>query len=445
MLVYGDTVYTDKKPDGAPWKEYPPEHGLISLGLAHGASSRKVICDYTFTDLPKTAVFLGLDPLRSSTGANGIYIGVIGLDSGGISLGNGTAAGPGARQSCAVTSPKSALSTVYQITTIVATDWVCWQGGLKKSVSFSGSGGFYSAAGAQLHSGWNQGTPGAESNKLFFVLVSNSAIPSAAARALSDDPIGILFSEPSLPILVPSSASALSGSATGGATSGGSANLSAQVALAGVGVATAGGSAVGSVAVPLSATGLSVAGGSAAMTATVSISASGLAQAAGTAGLSAAVLLAGAGAAQASGNATLAAQLSAMASGAAQAGGSANLSGGAQGAISASGGAVSGGSAVLNVTVQIAATGGAVAGGSANLSGGPQGAIAASGVAVAGGSGTLSVTVALTAAGFAQAMGAGVLTVVMSTRTMAARHGGLLSADSFSRPQSLSTGRRSWR
>lgn len=204
-----------------------------------------------------------------------------------------------------------------------------------------------------------------------------------------------IFKNPAKELLFGAPASSsLSGSATGGATAAGSANLSAQVALAGVGVATAGGSAVGSVAVPLSAAGLSVAGGSAGITATVSISAAGLAQAAGTAGLSAAVLLAGAGAAQASGNATLAAQLAAMASGSAQAGGSANLSGGPPGAISASGGAVASGSAVLNVTVQLAATGAAQAGGSANLSGG-------------------STTFALTAAGFAQAMGAGSLVVAV--------------------------------
>jgi hypothetical protein len=292
-------------------------------------------------------------------------------------------------------------------------------------ISFSGwgSSGAISRIGYTNNAGGQDAVVGAQ-----VFLGFSSVLTAAEHKIISDillrDPMELFA--PLQPVLwVPSSGSSLSGSATGGAAAGGTANLAAQVALAGVGVATAGGSAVGSVAVPLSAAGISVAGGSAAMTATVSISAAGLAQAAGTAGLSASVLLAASGAALASGNAVLAAQLSAMASGSAQAGGSANLSGGATGAISASGGAVSGGTAVLKVTVQLAATGGAQAGGSANLSGGPQGAIAASGGAVAGGSGTLSVTVAITAAGFVQAMGAGVLWVsVRLSATGAATAGG---------------------
>ena len=203
----------------------------------------------------------------------------------------------------------------------------------------------------------------------------------------------------------------LYGVASGTSQASGTATLSAQVALAGVGVSIAGGSATASATVPISATGISVSGGDANLAATIAIAAAGLAQAAGAAGLSASVLLAGSGAALAAGNATLAAQLSALASGSAQASGSATLSGGAPGAISAFGTSVAGGSGTLEVTVQLAATGTAQASGTATLSGGPEGEIAASGGAVAGGSGTLAVTVALTAAGFVQAMGAGAMLV----------------------------------
>lgn len=279
-----------------------------------------------------------------------------------------------------------------------------------QEVAFSGWGGMASVSRIGYTGNSGGGTAGLGVQAfLGFNQVLSAAEHKSLADILLRDPMELFAPLPPID-WTPASASAHFGSATGGATAGGSANLSAQVALAAVGVATAGGSAAGSVAVPLSATGLSVAGGSANPTVTVSISAAGLAQAAGTAGLAASVLLAGAGAAQASGNATLAAQLAAMASGSAQAGGSANLSGGALGSINASGGAVAGGSAVLYVTVQLAATGGAQASGSANLSGGSTTfAITASGFAQAMGSGSLSVAVQLSASGSATASGAAVL------------------------------------
>jgi hypothetical protein len=212
-------------------------------------------------------------------------------------------------------------------------------------------------------------------------------------------------------ISIGSGNSDLAAEASGASTASGSATLSAQVALAGVGVSVAGGAAVGSVAVPLSAAGISVSGGSANGTATVRISAAGLAQAAGQAGLSAAVLLQAAGAAQAAGNTALAALLNAQAAGAAQAGGSANLTGGAPGALSASGGSIASGSTVLSINVKLQATGAAQASGSANGTASAPGALSATGGSQSSGSGALKVTVQVSAAGFVQAMGAGRLDV----------------------------------
>lgn len=201
--------------------------------------------------------------------------------------------------------------------------------------------------------------------------------------------------------------------ASGAGQASGSADLQAQVALAGIGVSVAGGVAQVGVAVPLSAAGISVAGGSANGVATVSINAVGLATAAGQAGLSASVLLQAAGAAQSAGNSTLAAQLNALASGAAQASGAANLTGGAPGALSASGGDVASGSAVLSVSVQLQATGSSQASGSANGVASAPGQLAASGGAQSSGSASVGVSVQLTAAGFVRAMGSGQFSMVI--------------------------------
>jgi hypothetical protein len=238
----------------------------------------------------------------------------------------------------------------------------------------------------------------------------------ACRRAFSDDyAIAIsanpwqIFEDEEDYVFVPAAGggSTLNASASGGDVASGSADLSAQVALASVGVSTASGAATLAASVPLSAVGLAVAAGSATPSATVTISAAGLAQAAGQAGLSASVLAQAAGAAEASGNAELAAQLDALATGAAQAGGSANLSGGAAGSLSASGAAIAAGTAVLSVTVGLQAAGSALASGTATGSANAPGQVSATGGATAGGSGVMSARVSITAAGFVQAMGQG--------------------------------------
>lgn len=234
------------------------------------------------------------------------------------------------------------------------------------------------------------------------------SIPDSYARQLAANPWQIFEDEEDY-VFVPAAGggSTLNASASGGDVASGSADLSAQVALASVGVSTASGAATLAASVPLSAVGLAVAAGSATPSATVTISAAGLAQAAGQAGLSASVLAQAAGAAEASGNAELAAQLDALATGAAQAGGSANLSGGAAGSLSASGAAIAAGTAVLSVTVGLQAAGSALASGTATGSANAPGQVSATGGATAGGSGVMSARVSITAAGFVQAMGQG--------------------------------------
>jgi hypothetical protein len=211
-----------------------------------------------------------------------------------------------------------------------------------------------------------------------------------------------------------SGGSTLNAAASGQSQASGTAQLAAQVALAGIGVAVAGGQANATVAVPLTAAGIAVADGAAGATASVSVTAAGLAQAAASAGLSASVLLAGAGAAQAAGNGHLTALLEMLAAGAAEASGSAQLSGGAQGDLSASGQASAGGAGVLTVTVSLSAAGVAQASGTASGSAGSPGDVSAAGGAVADGSATWSAVLQLTAPGFVQAMGAGALSVDVS-------------------------------
>ncbi len=258
-------------------------------------------------------------------------------------------------------------------------------------------------------------------SKLAMAAIINRRMSQTEALAILQNPWQIFEDEEDY-VFVPAAGggSTLNASASGGSVASGSANLAAQIALAGVGVSVAGGSANAGASVPLSAAGIATATGSATPAATITINASGLAQAAGSAGLSASVLLAGAGAAQAAGNATLAAQLNALAAGAAQAGGSANLSGGAPGELNASGQAQASGSAVLSVTIGLQASGAAQAGGSASGSASAPGQVSASGGAAAGGAATWSVTASITAAGFVQSMGAGQLTISVNLVAMGA-------------------------
>ncbi len=200
-------------------------------------------------------------------------------------------------------------------------------------------------------------------------------------------------------------------SAGGSDTVSGSANLAAQVALAGIGVSVVGGTAGAAVAVPLSAAGIAISSGTSNESAAVTISAAALAEAAGQAGLSPSVLLAAAGAAQSSGNSALAAQLQLMASGAGQASGSANLSAQSGGQISASGGDVASGAAVLSVTVRLQAAGSDVVSGSATGSVTSPGQLAAIGAGQADGTAQWATLVNVTAAGFVQAMAAGAFSV----------------------------------
>lgn len=241
------------------------------------------------------------------------------------------------------------------------------------------------------------------------------ALRQSEAAALSENPWQI-FRPRTRRIFVSQGAggSTLNALASGQSQASGTAQLAAQVALAGIGVAVAGGQAAATVAVPLAAAGIAVAGGQANARATVAITAAGLAQAAASAGLSASVLLAGAGAAQAAGNGHLTALLEMLAAGAAEASGSAQLSGGAQGDISASGQASAGGAGVLTVTVSLSAAGVSQASGTASGSAGSPGDVSAAGGAVADGSANITATVLLTAAGFVQAMGAGELVTTVS-------------------------------
>jgi len=337
-------------------------------------------------------------------------------------------------------------------TTIVARhkygEQTLWVGGEKDSNegTFNGPGSGFAYIGAYS---------GAAFDYVLMTAFWKRAISDGEIRRYTDNPWQIFRPRRRVTFfdLGAGGGSTLNALASGQSQASGTAQLAAQVALAGIGVAVAGGQANAAVAVPLAAAGIAVAGGQANARATVAITAAGLAQAAGQAGLSAAVLAQAAGAAQAAGNAQLAAQLQALASGAAQASGAANLSGGAPGVLSAAGTAEASGAAVLTVTVNLAATGNAQAGGAAagqllaagslaafgqavaggaawpslqvNLaaSGGAQSGgqasatlsaadqITAIGSAQASGQATLSITATLTAAGFALAMGAGGLSI----------------------------------
>ena len=236
-------------------------------------------------------------------------------------------------------------------------------------------------------------------------------ITDGAACLLACDPLRLFKRRARRSFFFLGSGGSLPASASGAAQAGGSAGLSAQVALSGVGVALAGGTAGITAAVPLSAAGFSVVSAAANPSATVTLSAAGLAQAAAAAGISASVLLQASGAAQASGNATLAAHLSMLASGAAQAAGSATATLTGAGQIAAAGSAHADGAAALVVSVSLTAAGASSASGAATLTGGSAGAVSASGAAQATGIGTVQVAVSLTASGFVQAMGAGAFAV----------------------------------
>lgn len=168
-------------------------------------------------------------------------------------------------------------------------------------------------------------------------------------------------------------------SASAGLTAGGSATLSASLALSAVGLVVSGGDAPIRAAVPLSAIGYAIAGGNAVLdgssagdlqaiggaqaggsaniVANVRISAEGLMQAAGAAGLTVAVLQAAAGGAQAGGDVVLSLEVQLAASGGMQTGGVAALDAGEPGSISAIGGAQAGGSAAITATVPLTAAG----------------------------------------------------------------------------------------
>jgi len=260
---------------------------------------------------------------------------------------------------------------------------------------------------------------------LYLVIVVDGLLPEDRAASASANPWQFIEGSQDVSLLkLLAAGGTLNASAAGSDTASGSADIAAQVALAGIGVSSVSGTAVASASIPLSAAGLSLAGGGASATASITLGAAALAEAAGQAGISASVLLAGAGAALAAGNAELAARLQALAAGGGQAGGSANLTGGAPGTLSATGGNEAGGQAVLTVTVGLQATGTGQASGTANGQANAPGQIQAIGGAMAGGSAIASAVVALTAAGFVQAMGQGEWT---TTVPLAAFGGGLSS------------------
>lgn len=247
-------------------------------------------------------------------------------------------------------------------------------------------------------------TPGARRLMLGGVLAQPN-LSIDLARRLAKDPFGTLFAGAvgRLSFPVSANSAALEATADGTAQTSGSAGLTAQVTLAGIGVSLAAGSGALSVDVPLSAAGIALAVGTANSTATVSLTASALAQAAGSAGLSAGIFLSAASAALAAGNADLAIQLTAQATGAAQATGSAVPA--AQANPSAAGLAETSGLSILNIVISLQAGGGSQSNGTATPTTSASGSLNAQGAVNTDGSAHPAVSAEITASGSAATSG----------------------------------------